>query len=60
MIGGYRPHWAWTGFEGHTFRHWLALLIVFLLPASLAWFAARDKPRHEASEAQASEAKATE
>ncbi|HEY5202468.1 MAG TPA: hypothetical protein VIJ31_16330 [Acidothermaceae bacterium] len=49
VIGGYRLHWAWTGFEGNTFRDWLSLLIVpFLLPASLAWFAARDRARHEA------------
>jgi hypothetical protein len=55
VIGGYRLHWAWTGFEGNTFRDWLSLLIVpFLLPASLAWFAARDRS-HQASDAQAEE-----
>ena len=60
VIGGYRLHWAWTGFEGNTFRDWLSLLIVpFLLPASLAWFAARDKARREASDAEAAEARAT-
>lgn len=59
VIGGYRLHWAWTGFEGNTFRDWLSLLIVpFLLPASLAWFAARDRARHDAAESGA-ETKAT-
>ncbi|HZV26787.1 MAG TPA: hypothetical protein VFG00_10895 [Acidothermaceae bacterium] len=53
VIGGYRLHWAWTGFEGNTFRDWLSLLIVpFLLPASLAWFAARERARHEAADAE--------
>lgn len=60
VIGGYRLHWAWTGFEGNTFRDWLSLLIVpFLLPASLAWFAARDRARHEAEGTDTPEAKAT-
>jgi len=50
VIGGYQLNWAWTGFQGNTFRDWLSLLIVpFLLPASLAWFAARDKARHDAA-----------
>jgi len=60
VIGGYRLHWAWTGFEGNTFRDWLSLLIVpFLLPASLAWFAARDRARHEAEGPGTPETKAT-
>jgi hypothetical protein len=60
VIGGYRLHWTWTGFEGNTFRDWLSLLIVpFLLPASLAWSAARDRARHQADKAEAPEAKAT-
>jgi putative effector of murein hydrolase len=60
VIGGYRLHWAWTGFEGNTLRDWLSLLIVpFLLPASLAWFAARDKARHNAAEAEAAETTVT-
>ena len=55
VIGGYRLHWAWTSFEGNTFRDWLSLLIVpFLLPASLAWFAARDRS-HRASEVVAAD-----
>jgi hypothetical protein len=47
MPGHYRAvspmsHWAWTGFEGNTMRDWLQLLVVpFVLPATLAWFAAR-------------------
>ncbi|MGH8888747.1 MAG: hypothetical protein ACRDV3_03170 [Acidothermaceae bacterium] len=42
VLGGYQWHWAWTGFEGNTMRDWLQLLVVpFVLPASLAWFAAR-------------------
>jgi len=60
VIGGYQLNWAWTGFQGNTFRDWLSLLIVpFLLPASLAWFAARDKARHQAAESETAESKAT-
>ena len=52
IIGGYQLDWAWTGFEGNTFRDWLQLLIVpFLLPASLAWFAARERARRDADTA---------
>lgn len=51
VIGGYRLHWAWTGFAGNTVRDWLQLLVVpFVLPASLAWFAAR----REAAQAEES------
>lgn len=50
VIGGYEWHWAWTGFEGNTMRDWLQLLVVpFVLPATLAWFAAR-RESAEASE----------
>jgi uncharacterized membrane protein len=42
VVGGYRLDWTWTGFAGNTVRDWLQLLVVpFLLPATLAWFAAR-------------------
>jgi hypothetical protein len=42
VIGGYRLDWTWTGFAGNTVRDWLQLLVVpFVLPATLAWFAAR-------------------
>jgi hypothetical protein len=52
VLGGYRLHWAWTGFEGNTMRDWLQLLVVpFVLPATLAWFAAR----REAAEASGAE-----
>jgi hypothetical protein len=48
VVGGYRLHWAWTGFEGNTVRDWLQLLVVpFLLPATLAWFAARREAGRE-------------
>jgi len=42
LIGGYGLGWGWTGFRGNTMWDWLRLLLVpFVLPASLAWFAAR-------------------
>ena len=42
VVGGYRLDWTWTGFAGNTVRDWLQLLVVpFVLPATLAWFAAR-------------------
>lgn len=42
VAGGYGLGWRWTGFSGNTMFDWLRLLMVpFVLPASLAWFAAR-------------------
>src|SRR4051794_4870643 len=38
VIAGYVFDWGWTGFEGHTFRDWLYLLIEpFLLPIVCRW-----------------------
>lgn len=51
VIGGYRLNWAWTGFAGNTVRDWLQLLVVpFVLPATLAWFAARREASEEATQ----------
>jgi hypothetical protein len=38
VVGGYRGHWGWTGFEGNTLWDWLKLLLVpFALPVVIAW-----------------------
>jgi ABC-type Fe3+ transport system permease subunit len=42
VVGGYAAGWTWTGFAGNTVFDWLRLLMVpFVLPATVAWFAAR-------------------
>jgi hypothetical protein len=44
VVGGYGLSWGWTGYQGNTLWDWLRLLLVpFVLPASLAWFAAREE-----------------
>jgi hypothetical protein len=44
VVGGYAFAWGWTGYRGNTLWDWLRLLLVpFVLPASLAWFAAREE-----------------
>ncbi len=61
VIGGYRLHWSWTGFQGNTVRDWLQLLVVpFVLPATLAWFAARRESDDDASEPEADEPEVSE
>jgi hypothetical protein len=38
VVGGYRLHWAWTGFADNTLWDWLGLFLVpFVLPAVVAW-----------------------
>ncbi len=38
VIGGYRLHWKWTGFEGNTLWDWLNLLVLpFAVPAAFIW-----------------------
>jgi heme/copper-type cytochrome/quinol oxidase subunit 4 len=42
VAAGYSFDWRWTGFPGNTLWDWLHLLLVpFVLPIVLAWFATR-------------------
>ena len=50
IVGGYALGWSWTGFQGNTLRDWLRLLLVpFVLPATLAWFSAREAEARSSS-----------
>ena len=55
VAAGYSFHWQWTGFPGNTLWDWLHLLLVpFVLPIVLAWFATRidedsAQPREQAA-----------
>ena len=45
VIGGYRFHWAWTGFTGNTLWQWLGLFLMpFLMPLVLLFVLRRNAP----------------
>jgi hypothetical protein len=53
IAGGYGLGWAWTGFQGNTLWDWIHLFLMpFVLPASLAWYAAHVEDEEQALRAR--------